>query len=215
MSQSQKITFAYLLWLYLAWTVYVAFMYQGLISYGVYGEIIGELARFIIYIAPLFWVFQKIEFPRFTDLGFHGNFIKNVSIGIVASIIFIAIAAPLTMLSKGMDIGVESISVAPIWVALSFAVVIEEIVFRGYLLNSFLSYGKAKAVLASSILFLLIHFPGWWLLETHLSLASWITTSGNIFILGVILSILFLRFKSLWICILVHSANNLVAATVR
>jgi len=215
MRHNHKITFAYLLWLYLAWTVYVGSMYQGLISYGVYGEIIGELARFIIYIAPLFWIFQKIEFPKFTDLGFHGNFIKNISIGIVASIIFIAIAAPLTMLSKGMDIGVESISVAPIWVALSFAVVIEEIVFRGYLLNSFLCYGKAKAVLISSILFLLIHFPGWWLLETHPSLASWITTSGSIFILGVILSILFLRFNSLWICILVHSANNLVAATVR
>ena len=52
-------------------------------------------------------------------------------------------------------------------------------------------------------------------LETHPSLASWIMTSGSIFLLGVILSILFLRFNSLWICILVHSANNLVAATVR
>ena len=162
MRHNHKITFSYLVWLYFVWTVYVGFIYQDLISYGVYGEIIGEVVRFIIYVAPLFWVFQKIEFPRFTDLGFHGNFIKNISIGIVASILYIAIAAPLTMLSKGMDIGVESISVAPIWVALSFAVIIEEIVFRGYLLNSFLCYGKVKAVLISSILFLLIHFPGWW-----------------------------------------------------
>ena len=119
------------------------------------------------------------------------------------------------MLSKGMDIGIESISVAPIWVTLTVAVVIEEIVFRGYLLNFYLNYGKAVAVLVSSLLFLLIHFPGWWILETHPSLASWITTSGNIFILGIILGILFLRFKSLWVCILVHSANNYIAATVR
>ena len=214
MRHNHKITFAYLLWLYLGWTVYVAYIYQNLITYGAYGEIINELARFVIYVMPLFWILPKIEFPKFTDLGFHGDFIKNISIGIVVSIIFIAIAAPLTMLSKGMDIGVESISVASIWVGLSFAVVVEEIVFRGYLLNSFLCYGKAKAVLVSSILFLLIHFPGWWLLGTHSSLVGWITTSASIFILGVILSILFLRFNSLWICILVHSANNLVAASV-
>jgi membrane protease YdiL (CAAX protease family) len=215
MSQSHKITFSYLLWLYLAWTVYIEVMYQSLSSYGFYGEVIGELVRFIIFIAPLFLVFQKIEFPKFTDLGFHGDFIKNISIGIVASVIFIAISAPLTMLLKGKAIGMDNISGLSIWAALSVAVVIEEIVFRGYLLNSFLDYGKTIAVLVSSIFFVLIHFPGWWLLESHTSLASWIITSGSIFILGVILGFLFLRFKSLWICILVHSANNLVAAIVR
>jgi len=94
MRHNHKITFAYLLWLYLGWTVYVAYIYQNLITYGAYGEIINELARFVIYVMPLFWILPKIEFPKFTDLGFHGDFIKNISIGIVVSIIFIAIAAP-------------------------------------------------------------------------------------------------------------------------
>jgi membrane protease YdiL (CAAX protease family) len=215
MSQNHKITFIYLLWLFIAWAFYIEFIYQRLTPYAVYGEIFSEIMRFVIFIAPLFLVFKKIEFPGFTDLGFHGNFIKNISIGIIASIIFIAISAPLTMILKGKDIGIENLSVAPMWVALTCAVVIEEVVFRGYMLNSFLDYGRSMAVLISSIFFLLIHYPGWWILETHPSLASWITTSAGIFILGIVLGLLFLRFNSLWVCILVHSANNLVAATIR
>ena len=176
MSQSHKIAFIYLLWLFLAWSIYVSLIYQHLSSYTVYGELIGELARLTIFIAPLYIVFQKIDFPKPSDLGIHKNILKSIFIGVILSIVFIAISMPLTMLLKGKAIISQEISSVPIWAALSVAVIVEEIIFRGYLLNAFLDYGKTLAVLISSIFFVLIHYPGWYMFDMQPSLLNW----GNI-----------------------------------
>jgi len=215
MSQSHKIAFIYLLWLFLVWSIYVAFIYQQLSSYTVYGKLIGELVRVTIFVVPLYVIFQKIKSPKPSDLGIHNNVLKSIIIGVVLGIIFIVIAVPLTMLAKGKEFITDEISSVPIWAALSVAVIVEEIIFRGYLINAFLGYGKSLAVLISSILFVLIHYPGWYMLEMQPTLLNWVTASGSVFILGIILGLLFLKFRSLWICIIIHSANNLVAAIVK
>ncbi|MCK5726965.1 MAG: CPBP family intramembrane metalloprotease [Thiotrichaceae bacterium] len=40
---------------------------------------------------------------------------------------------------------------------------------------------------------------------------GWIQASGNILLLGIVLSIVFLRYKSLVACIMIHSTNNLIS----
>jgi len=119
---------------------------------------------------------------------------------------------PLTLMAKNQSLTLEVNSNAPVWAVLSVAVVVEELVFRGYLLNYFERYGKITAIMASSLLFVLIHYPGWWLLDMQPSLFAWLQSSFSIFFLGVVLSVIFLRYRSLLACIMIHSTNNLIAS---
>lgn len=215
MNAQRNIIFYYLAWLFSAWSLYVGLIHPQIKTIPVFGSNLVELFRILIFILPLFYIGRKTGYPKAVVFKLHNDVVKNLLIGILAAFIFIAIALPLTQFMQGQRLGIEKISTTPVWAALTVAILVEEIVFRGYLLNAFIHFGKTKATLISTLLFLLIHFPGWILLNSHPTIASWITTSANIFVLGIILGYLYLKFNSLWTCIFVHSANNLVAAIVR
>jgi len=119
---------------------------------------------------------------------------------------------PLTLIAKNQSLTFEINSNISIWAALSIAVVVEEVVFRGYLLSYFERYGKSVAIISSTLRFVFIHYPGWWLLDMQPSLLSWLQSSFSIFFLGVVLSIIFLRYRSLVACIMIHSTNNFIAS---
>lgn len=209
--QNQKAAILYTLWLFITWTIYVMFFYKQYVKLNTYSNIVGETVRILLFAAPLFIVYKKTDFPTFNDLGFDRNFLKDLSIGIAFALVFIAIFLPLTMLLKGKPLSAKEVSGVPLWSALSLAVIVEEVVFRGYLLNLLTRYGKIRAVIISSVLFVFIHYPGWWFLEMQPSLMHWVSSSISIFVLGILLGSLFLKFRALWICILIHSANNLIA----
>jgi len=82
-------------------------------------------------------------------------------------------------------------------VSLGIAVpVFEELLFRGIVLNRLLSWlPKWAAVLIGSALFGLIHF----------NLLQGLLTFG----LGIVFSLLYLRYRSIWIPIVAHAAFNL------
>lgn len=87
-------------------------------------------------------------------------------------------------------------------IALLFACVIapmlEEMLFRGVILRSFLvQYSRTAAILGSAALFGV----------AHLNLSQFVTA----FIAGVVLGWLYERTRSLWPCILLHAANNAFA----
>ncbi len=91
-------------------------------------------------------------------------------------------------------------SEAPI--ALMFTCVIapllEEMLFRGVILRSFLlQYSRTAAIIGSSVLFGI----------AHLNLYQFVTA----LIAGLILGWLYERTRSLWPCILLHAANNTFA----
>lgn len=81
------------------------------------------------------------------------------------------------------------------------APVTEELIFRGALFSALVNsrVGRFGAVLISSALWALI----------HLSAAPWLYV-GVIFIMGLVLGVLLLRFGSLWVTIACHASWNLV-----
>lgn len=78
------------------------------------------------------------------------------------------------------------------------APIVEETLFRGFILQSFLSkFGPKTASTVSAVIFALMHFE--------------FQSMGKIFVLGLILNWLFMRTKSVWPCIGFHVLNNAVA----
>jgi membrane protease YdiL (CAAX protease family) len=99
----------------------------------------------------------------------------------------------LTMLYNMMDGGV--ISIISICVIAPF---LEEMLFRGIILRSFLAhYSPAKAIVASSVLFALIHLN--------------IYQIPGAFIIGCFLGWVYYKSRSLWPCIYAHAVNNAAA----
>lgn len=98
----------------------------------------------------------------------------------------------------------------PLWLnAVVLVGIIEEIVFRGFILQKFMKFMKFyKANVLTSLLFILIHVPIW--IATAVPFSSMILISLEIFILSLILGYLFKRSGSLWGVIVLHSAHNLL-----
>ncbi len=71
----------------------------------------------------------------------------------------------------------------------------EELLFRGVILSNLKPYGKGMAVIISALLFGLMHM--------NLSQLLYATAAG------VVLGVVYVTTNSLWLCILVHFANNL------
>lgn len=86
-----------------------------------------------------------------------------------------------------------------IFSAVLLAPVLEEVMFRGIMLDGFLKrYSPTKAILWSALFFGLIHF-----IPAQALGAS---------ILGIALGWLYYRTRSLWLCMAVHFVNNAVAS---
>lgn len=80
--------------------------------------------------------------------------------------------------------------------AVVIAPVMEELVFRGLILQRLIvKYKPATAVLVSSIIFGLLHVESW--------------PSATVF--GIIMCQLFIHTRNLWVPIMIHIANNVVA----
>ena len=71
----------------------------------------------------------------------------------------------------------------------------EELLFRGVILSNLKPYGKGMAILVSALLFGLM----------HMNLAQFLYAT----VAGVVLGIVYMATHSLWLCILIHFANNL------
>jgi len=80
--------------------------------------------------------------------------------------------------------------------------IMEELMFRGVILNRLLvNVPKWLAILISSILFGLMH------MSDSLRMLS-------IAISSIWLALLYIRFRNLWLCIIVHMVNNFIATNV-
>lgn len=90
---------------------------------------------------------------------------------------------------------------------------IEEILFRGFFLQRIASYTRfGFANIITSILFLLIHFPGWFALNefppgTFLKIALF----AFVFIFSIVQGYVLKKTESLWVCIVIHSINNFMS----
>lgn len=74
---------------------------------------------------------------------------------------------------------------------------VEEFLFRGLILSNLAPYGRTTAVVASALLFGLMHQNAGQLLYATAA--------------GVVLGLLYLKAKSIWPCVLLHFVNNFVS----
>ena len=109
----------------------------------------------------------------------------------------IALLSPGVEISLGI-IGTGRISVVEIiLLIISTAVIpgiVEEIMFRGIILTNLAPYGKGMAIVASALLFGLMHMnPSQFFYTT---------------LMGITLGYIYVKTRSIWICMVIHFTNN-------
>ncbi len=131
-------------------------------------------------------------------------FVEALGIGVMAIVIANVVTAFLVQFCEQNGVTFDSYkpenpttAYQLLWVLLSNAIVpalVEEFALRGVLLQSLRKYGDAFAVLASAILFSIMHGN--------------MTQAPFAFILGAVLAILVIMTGSLWTSMAVHLINN-------
>ncbi|HWS55688.1 MAG TPA: CPBP family intramembrane glutamic endopeptidase [Pyrinomonadaceae bacterium] len=98
--------------------------------------------------------------------------------------------------------------------AVAVSPVMEEILFRGFLLNALRERaGFWTANLLTALLFVLVHWPHWlWAGGWRPSLVA---VSASILILALFLGLVLRWTNSLWPCVLVHVFNNFLSSFLR
>ncbi|MDP4179572.1 MAG: CPBP family intramembrane metalloprotease [Bacillota bacterium] len=91
--------------------------------------------------------------------------------------------------------------------------ILEEFLFRGWFYNGISSVlSENKAIIISSILFVLIHYPKYIVASTTIPVM--LLSSIGIFVAGVIFGWSFKKSKSLWVPIILHMIWNIVSITI-
>ena len=77
----------------------------------------------------------------------------------------------------------------------------EELFFRGLVLRRFYStYSPFKALIFSSVIFGLMHINPWQMITTTF--------------MGILLGWIYIRYKSIWLCMFLHALNNFISISV-
>lgn len=161
-----------------------------------------------IWVIPILLLIKFMEKSNpLSFLGLRHNFNKGFKWAGVMSIALITyfISVNLIILDKGLNLSIGLNS----WLNVIILVgIIEEIVFRGYLLKKFLEIYKFwKANFLTSTLFVLIHFPIWFrigLFEDFFIIGIIATT----YIVSLIFGYIYRKTGSLWSVIILHSVYN-------
>lgn len=182
---------------------------KSLITFGLF--VIQEA----IFILPLYFLVLRKYKIKFFDLGFCNIgiwktikwILKAYGIIILFNILFVAFTSFTRTEIPGFS---EQASHIPlfgsswfdiaiaVFVMLFIAPFVEEILFRGFLLKSFLGrFSQKTAVLASAAIFSIVHFE--------------FQSIGIIFFLALVLNWIFLKSRSIWPCIGFHILNNILA----
>lgn len=205
-----KKSILYILWIFLAWSIYVIFLYAKVASLPhVISISINELIRFIIFAGLAIWmiIFNKASLRELGLIGFRNNALKNTII-IYLFYIITCVFTAIFIQDKTFKVPLEY----SFWfTSFSISTISEEICFRGLLFFLFSGLNKKFVVFITSILFSAIHFLGWYVYSTHLTLESFVINAISIFILGCVLGWIYLKTHSIWATSFLHSINNLLA----
>lgn len=145
------------------------------IAYGL--VLVLSLLMFSLGIASIFFYLVSLAFPSYAAL-----LLENTSI-------LEGIESRFPGLYNGL-VGLLVIVIAP---------VVEELIFRGVLLQRWATkWGMRKALVASSLLFGLLH----------------INNPVGLTLFGLVMGLLYVRTRSLWVPIFCHGLNNLAAVGI-
>lgn len=199
---------------FLSWTLYVYFIYPQARTLGTDSlafALINQGVRLPIWILPVF------VYARYVDGVNPLAYLKLASFSKRAILITLVVVL-LDLLSSLLRYGMPDLSQANVtWntvLGSSLAVgFVEEIPFRGLVFQDLQDrYGFWIGIIVSSLLFLLIHFPGWLLLG-GLPALSWYQIV-YVFAFGCIMALLFKYTQSLWSPIIAHSFNDMLSVVI-
>lgn len=192
------------------WTAYVATAYGTVRRAGpVLEPLANEAVRAAIFVLPVLLLLAAEGERRpwaWLKLTTHAR--RGVLWGAAAGAALLAVHAGLAAARPGAS-GVQPVPVQAYFTSLTVATLIEEVAFRGYLLQRLAQrIGRWPANVASAALFAGIHLPGW-ILVSRMPPAAMAVPLLEIFALGLALGFLLFRSGSLWAPFLLHAANNL------
>lgn len=176
-----------------------------------------KLALFSLVLKFSLWVVPVFLYLKFIDkmnpweyLGLKAGWCKGVLWGLIIGLVQISFYAGLNYFLKGkpptLNLGIGS------WLnGIILVGFIEETLFRGFILQKLTDWiGFWRANSLTSILFMLIHFPGWVEAKSFTGLVMPIA----VLILGFLFGLAKKYTKSLWASIIFHSINNFVAMAI-
>ena len=142
---------------------------------------------------PTYWRFRIIPSALFLIIA---TIALNFAMAEINALL-ITLLSPGADMSFGINVTSDISVIEVILLFISMAVIpgiVEEIMFRGIILTNLAPYGKGMAVVASGLLFGLMHMnPSQFFYTT---------------VLGIILGYIYLKTRSIWICIIIHFVNN-------
>jgi uncharacterized protein len=202
---------AYLVLFYAAWIGWVYWVYPRLRDLGettlVYA-VANITLRLVIWVVPVFLYLKMIDHTRPLDyLKLRQHWKRGVLIGLSVTVINLL----LSIVRFGMPhIKSHSITWNTILSTSLLIGFIEEITYRGFIFQKLQEiFSFWIATLLSSILFLLVHIPGW--ISLHMLRADRVIF---VFAFGLLMVIIFRISKSLWAPITSHSLNDFLSAVV-
>jgi hypothetical protein len=202
------------LFTFLAWSLRVAFVSFDTLSDLTLAGVLNEVLRTVIFVGPVLVYLRYVE--RASILAFlkMNKPRENTSwVLLAAGALFVGWYLLLDGVIGDGRIGGTGFALVLLTV-LSPTTLVEEIYFRGFLLSKFWQVtGFWQANLASSSLFTLIHFPGWYALG-NFSSPLVIADALGILVFGTIFGWAMTRTGSLWPAYALHALNNLLSIAV-
>jgi uncharacterized protein len=164
-----------------------------------------------IFVTILLLIFRKyIDKNSFVSMGFElQNRFKDIVIGILLGFFVMFLSYYLLLHLDEITLLPATFNLKEIIIAIliySFVAYVEEVVFRGYILNNFmLSCNKFWALFWSSLLFALIHSN-----NPNMDIFSFL----SLFLAGYFLGITYIFTRNLWFAIALHFSWNFFQSLV-
>ena len=170
--------------------------------------------RLVVFTCPLWLWLKQSENEKFLScLSLDDNMSKGLAWGLCAGSLQITFNLARLLWFNGLTPDLALAKLLPALVtSLTIATFVEEIAFRGFLLQCLArAWPFWVANIVSATLFVAIHFPGWVLAGDVPLLPGRLLPMCEIFMLGVVNGWLLRRSGSLWAPILLHATNNAIA----
>lgn len=212
MTKDKKFNNIYILYcpgLFVVWGIFEIIIMPNIEYYKFSGIIKEVFIKILVWFIPaviLQGYFNKFMFVK-KDRIF--SFKSKWNECIIILFIFTLFHIVSSLVQNGRILVSNSFRISDIIIACSVGIS-EEMVFRGWLLNSMLNdKNKYTAVIINSILFLAIHFPVWIREDVFI---TYITSGAflQIIILSIIFSLTFIRSKNIIIPAILHAYWDLL-----
>jgi membrane protease YdiL (CAAX protease family) len=206
--------FLVVLFTFFAWSLRVAFVSFDTLSDLTLAGILNEGLRTVIFVGPVLIYLRYIERAPALEFLRLNKPRKNAAwvLALTGTLFIVWYLLLDGVIGDGRISGAAPAVV--LFTVLSPATLVEEVYFRGFLLNKFWQVmGFWRANLASSSLFALIHFSGWFALG-NFSSPLVVADALGILVFGMVFGWAMKKTGSLWPAYVLHALNNLLVVAV-